>query len=140
MKFFLRLVPNKGVRIFFSFLLILFVVGVCFYDYLSKSGDDTSTSNTSINESAAFEKLQENPLVSQLMERMSDITGQEDVRPDQVVSLKAGQTEKEVLDLLGEPSGRMTTTNRKILIYGGKQLTFVDGKLTEDAHNLPKKW
>ena len=50
--------------------------------------------------------------------------------------LHVGQTEDDVREMLGSPSGMMTITNRTILMYNGSLLEFVDGLLVTSDTNL----
>ena len=51
-------------------------------------------------------------------------------------SLFQGQSEQEVRQILGTPSGTFTVSNRLVLMYHGKTLNFEQGKLVNPEPNL----
>lgn len=132
MKSILNLVPNKIVRVLFSIVLILFAVCVCVYDYKTNPSRDVYA-----DVEPTIQKLQEMSIVPQVVELVSNQEEPEPTGP--LLSFEAGQTEEEVRMLLGDPSGCMTTTDRKVLIYSGKSLEFVDGKLIAPVEDVRGK-
>ena len=58
------------------------------------------------------------------------------LKPSPKASLFQGQSEQEVRQILGTPSGTFTVSNRLVLMYHGKTLTFEEGKLADPEPGL----
>lgn len=54
-------------------------------------------------------------------------------------ALRAGQTEEEVVKIVGKPSGRMTSGKRTVLTYCGETLIFENGRLRPTDPNFSAK-
>lgn len=51
-------------------------------------------------------------------------------------TLFIGQSEEDIIELLGKPSGTFTITNKTVLMYNGELLEFIDGKLITPKTNF----
>lgn len=113
-------------QVFFSVAIILFAIGVCVYDYLSKMNESTAVSSQPEIKVVELELVDADPIAEP--EVVAD--------SEPVVSLRVGQTKEDVLKILGEPSGKISMGGRSRWIYKGMPIEFVDGKLVEPTEEL----
>jgi hypothetical protein len=125
-----NILPGKVASICFCLLVAGCAVGACVYDYLT-SPVPGALFKRSVQKVYSEVQAVVAPILPPAVEPepVGAVSVVPEVEPDPVASLKKGLAETEVLELLGEPTGRMSMKDRSVWTYDGQSLEFKDGTL-----------
>lgn len=146
MRSILSLVPGRPLRIFISLAMMSLLVGICIYDYVNQPEDlsdvDVLGGTPVVPELkpivlAMTSAVPAPPVIPVAPQMVTLIPKKLVMVQSPAVSFDKGQTKEEVISRVGAPSGRICSPDRTVLIYGERQLEFVDGKLTRPVLDLP---